>query len=1065
MWFIWKFLIMKKTIKIVVWFFLLSIIMENISFIYVQADDIDETLDSEIVNLSNNEEPDLNSWENITPQENESDKNKIIPINDNEELDSLENIAAQRSELDNESENNEEIQPNLSSWENTPTEENEQNNDSLANGEIQPNLSLWENTPVEENEPSDNEKDSGIDNEEEILPEKTTNQVEIEEDFSLSPKLRWVPMMKSSQTSQYGIIRIKDPNHPWKWITIHDRNLWASATWAGVDESRDSFGYYFQWWNNYWFPSDPSVNISTTSSKVDASNYWPENPYFSDVFVVWNRDWSSIHNDNLRWWSWDSKISNGRWFPITNAEDRRWPCPENYHVPSIGEWSKLLELWGMEYGEVYLSRDGNGLYKFWDNNQEATNEFYSRFFIPKAWWRDNSTTIKDSNTLLLFWTSSPSGVDDAFRLYWDSNRINGQNINKRGYALPIRCFYNSDWLPIKITYDVNWWYRADDEINQVKVVTYTKWDDDSEYEWDITLWTVKRYNNCWESGDKKCMFGWWYTLTGDEIWTWNISEDITLIAKWLEFDDRDISYSGVDFTVMDRNLWAENSWTWDNTYGYYFTWWEEESLCPEWYHIPSTWEWIWIKNLLGSDFNWNIVKNLFNLPFAGKMINNEVVEDEEIGYYLAKDWDETKYVKISESDMVIENISEWEKVSARCFKDYNVWTIKFNTNGWNEIDDITAVNRWEEWENFQVPERSNSIFSWWYTTSNFQEWTKLEKNINYKNEEEINLYAKRECEEWYQEWDDSCDAIYFSISWIDGDENIIKTDSVRRWEIPVYNGNTPTKSPTTNYKYIFNGEWLPEIVAAYENTWYTAQFNEEIIKKSGWSSGWGSKWGYSENIISNDGEKNIDMNISSWMNVNDFEWVRENSLKENFQNNSIPRYSEIQETSTLLLKYSQEFIDAYNFAYQNWITTKTSIYDAKMYTPLTRIQMAKMLSNYAINVLWKEPNLSKWTVKFEDVSNKLDKEYNNAVTLAYQLWIMWQNIKNNKFRPYDEVTRAEFATALSRLLYWTIDWKEKYYEPHISKLYNEWTIKTTNPATKEKRWYVMIMLNRGSTKK
>jgi hypothetical protein len=31
------------------------------------------------------------------------------------------------------------------------------------------------------------------------------------------------------------------------------------------------------------------------------------------------------------------------------------------------------------------------------------------------------------------------------------------------------------------------------------------------------------------------------------------------------------------------------------------------------------------------------VKDLFNLPFAGKMINNEVVEDEEIGYYLAKD--------------------------------------------------------------------------------------------------------------------------------------------------------------------------------------------------------------------------------------------------------------------------------------------------------------------------------------------------------------------------------------------------------------------------------------------
>jgi len=30
---------------------------------------------------------------------------------------------------------------------------------------------------------------------------------------------------------------------------------------------------------------------------------------------------------------------------------------------------------------------------------------------------------------------------------------------------------------------------------------------------------------------------------------------------------------------------------------------------------------------------------------------------------------------------------------------------------------------------------------------------------------------------------------------------------------------------------------------------------------------------------------------------------------------------------------------------------------------------------------------------------------------------MGQNAKNNKFRPNDVVTRAEFATALSRMLY------------------------------------------------
>jgi hypothetical protein len=135
-----------------------------------------------------------------------------------------------------------------------------------------------------------------------------------------------------------------------------------------------------------------------------------------------------------------------------------------------------------------------------------------------------------------------------------------------------------------------------------------------------------------------------------------------------------------------------------------------------------------------------------------------------------------------------------------------------------------------------------------------------------------------------------------------------------------------------------------------------------------------------------------------------------------------------------------------------------------MNTDVTRIQMAKMLSNYATNVLWKEPDASKWTVKFNDVTNKMDEQYDNAVTKAYQLWIMWQNVKNNEFRPNDEVTRAEFATALSRMLYntdeWQYKWTSKYYEPHMAKLYNEWIITNTNPKMKEKRWYVMTMLMR-----
>ena len=134
---------------------------------------------------------------------------------------------------------------------------------------------------------------------------------------------------------------------------------------------------------------------------------------------------------------------------------------------------------------------------------------------------------------------------------------------------------------------------------------------------------------------------------------------------------------------------------------------------------------------------------------------------------------------------------------------------------------------------------------------------------------------------------------------------------------------------------------------------------------------------------------------------------------------------------------------------------------ANMDDPLIRIAMAKMLSQYAINILWKSPNMSL-TCTFNDVPYNLDLQYDNWSKLACQLWIMGTNMSS--FRPNDTVTRAEFATALSRMLYWLEDWVDRYYSTHLNKLYNEWIISSTDPKIKELRWYVMLMLMRSQWK-
>ena len=90
-------------------------------------------------------------------------------------------------------------------------------------------------------------------------------------------------------------------------ITLMDRNLWATTN----DISNIwSYWYYYQWWNNYWFNA---YSLNGRAWQVDASEYWPNNPYSSDVFLYWETNRSSVWNDDLWWWSWDSEY-NHRWW-------------------------------------------------------------------------------------------------------------------------------------------------------------------------------------------------------------------------------------------------------------------------------------------------------------------------------------------------------------------------------------------------------------------------------------------------------------------------------------------------------------------------------------------------------------------------------------------------------------------------------------------------------------------------------------------------------------------------------------------------------------------------------
>jgi len=164
-------------------------------------------------------------------------------------------------------------------------------------------------------------------------------------------------------------------------------------------------------------------------------------------------------------------------------------------------------------------------------------------------------------------------------------------------------------------------------------------------------------------------------------------------------------------------------------------------------------------------------------------------------------------------------------------------------------------------------------------------------------------------------------------------------------------------------------------------------------------------------------------------------------------------------TQVSATEYTQEQIEAYNWAYQNWITTQSTIEAANLEWNITRQAMAKMISIFAKEFLWKTPDISK-SCAFID--SNITPDLVQYVTESCQLGLMGQWVSS--FRPTDPISRAEFWTILSRALWWNTyesNWGE-YYIWHLNALKEKWIMNNiSSPKERlEKRGNVMIMLMR-----
>jgi len=499
---------------------------------------------------------DNNEWEEDSSDEDEnpSKEDEIIDWNDSDEWEGtgLEGDINEDDEISNETENNTEDSQNDENitsgddgW--NKEEKEEPNNDDIQNS--QTDEQITDNNPASENEgknTQNSEKDS-LDNELEDMPEIW--------DDTKTP----IDML-SLDFKKPGQLEIQEEDN---------RNTASYSSWAD--------GYTV----NY-----SGMSYTLASGDIEWTYKWWNNTGWGTTTYNW------VANNNRRWWSWDTESN---WYDSWNPRsERQWPCPEWWHVPSKWEWTFIMTAW------CHL-----------DN--ECTSSDITTF-----WYIESSTLASAFKTSFgmvngLYWSSSPYSEDynKAWYLNVDGLYIDPSDYYSRNYDGLIRCLKNEygtpSAQPITVTYNLNGWYWTESWSleKELREIIY-----EPDEDWNYNVWTTYRRTPSKEpTWETWWMFDGWYLTWLETRWTWNMESDMTVYAKWLPFEDHLITLGGITLTIMDRNLWASNSWTWCNssdksTCGYHFQRWNnygfkqyenDTNKFPNNEEISQSWTtwWIW----------------------------------------------------------------------------------------------------------------------------------------------------------------------------------------------------------------------------------------------------------------------------------------------------------------------------------------------------------------------------------------------------------------------------------------------------------------------------------------
>lgn len=533
------------------------------------------------------------------------------------------------------------------------------------------------------------------------------------------------------------------------------------------------------------------------------------------------------------------------------------------------------------------------------------------------------------------------------------------------------------------------------------------------------------------------------------------------------------------YTAWDNVRW----WAWD-TSDKNWIWIVENRRgpCPEWYYIPSIHDWLDVYNKwsLSTESQNDGVKRSYDLLLSP--IGSISYATHKLGEF----WSYNRLLSSSNANYIVSNRSKIYTMRTRtsdgfhlrCFKNLkNEPKIKLNPNGW--VRAVISVD-WDVITSIGSPIKVDGSgefidFMWWYSTENFLKWTKVETWYNLRGWN--NLYAR---------WSGDKEVVLYEYNangWKFSDWSIItwkyyemsEEVSIDLWEEPmkIWNRfkwwydeeigwNKIEKDIVTDnkilyaqreknvYKIIFDTDWWTEIKTI---TWY---YGDNIEKpkdpiKTWYSFEW---WDILipdtipvEDLVIKAKWKEIKNNISGlwwqrWWIWNSW-WIRYTS------NTSSWTEAKNLEQPTKIFGSEQwnEMLNVHQRAYENWLTKYDNIEDSRLEEFLTREQMAKISSIFAIKFLEQIPNEAKRfsCSQYMDM-DRVTEDLKEYVIESCELWYMWYMANweayLESFSPHTPVSVAQASIIISRMSRWNkyaIN-ENQWYQWHLNAVYENWLV-------------------------